>query len=152
MFTREESENDLGFTLIETIVALGLGVMVLGMIMAVVVPGLKNINSITRTEHLHVNAVYTVDTLSYWIKQAESLSVPSASELHIKLNETTTKIIKKDGDNITLDGAVLNSKDINITSLNFVKLVRSVKIDIALKAKDGNETVPISTTIAQRNK
>lgn len=144
--------SDPGFTLMETIVALGLGILVMTAIMAVVIPGLENIRYITRVEQLHVNAVFLLNTLTYWIKQAEELNVPSASLLEIKLSESTVKTVKKDGNNIIIDGVPFNADKVEITGLNFTEMPKSVRVNLIIKTKGGDEELPIITTIAQRNK
>ncbi|TSD02492.1 MAG: hypothetical protein Athens071424_14 [Parcubacteria group bacterium Athens0714_24] len=143
--------NNFGFTIIETIVALGLGVLVVTAVTTIVLPGLKNIRAATQTERLHANAVFLLNNLTYWIKQAEDLNTPSPSVLEIKLSDSSVKIIKKDGDNITADNIPLNNNDVKIIELNFTKMAKSVKIDLVIKTEKG-ETFSIKTTIAQRNK
>jgi type II secretory pathway pseudopilin PulG len=143
--------SEAGFTLMETIVALGLGILVMTAIMAVVIPGLENIRDITRVEQLHVNAVFLLNTLTYWIKQAKDLNVPSASLLEIELPDSV-KTVKKDGNNIMIDGVPFNADEVEITGLNFTKMPKSVRVNLTIKTKGGEEELTIITTIAQRNK
>jgi len=143
--------SEAGFTLLETIISLSLGILVLSIIMAVVVPGLRNILTITRVEKLHVNGIFLLNTLTYWIKQAEDLNVPTQSKLEIKLPDSPVKTVTKNGNSITLDNIPFNTDDIEITELTFTKMAKSVRVNLTIKAKGGEETLPITTTIAQRN-
>jgi len=144
--------SEAGFTLMETIVALGLGFFVMITIMAVVIPGLEKIRDINRIEQLHVNAVFLLNTLTYWIKQAENLSVLNPSKLEIRLSGSPTpKIVSTDANNnITIDDVPFNTGDIEVTGLSFIPMARSVRISFTIKTKEG-ETLPITTTIAKRN-
>ena len=148
---RRNSES--GFTLLETIISLALGILVLSIIMAVVVPGLSNIRTITRVEKLHVNGIFLLNTLTYWIKQAEDLNVPTSSSsiLEIKLPNSPVKTVTKNGNNITIDGIPFNTSSTEITGLIFTEMAKSVRVELTIKANGGKETLPITTTIAQRN-
>ena len=146
-----------GFTLVEVIVALGIGILIMTTFMAVTASGFRNIRTISQTKELHANAVYILNTLTCDIKQAENLNVLDLSTLEIKLSDSTIEIkqeIKLDGSgyyNITKDGNSLNSSDIKITNLEFIKLQKSVRINFTIESISGEVSLPITTTIAQRN-
>lgn len=142
-----------GFTLIETIIALGLIMMSMMMVMAVVAPGMKRAKTISRVEQMHADAVYITNNLGYWIRQAKILSVsPDNKTLTIVINDTTTKIVTIGGDDFTLDGGSLNGSGMKVSGLSFTKLAKSVKMSFTLEADGGTETLPVSTTLAQRNR
>lgn len=140
-----------GFTLIEVVVALGIGILVLTIVTSVMAPGLKNMRAISRTKQLHSNTVYVLDTLTYEIRQAKRIEVLSPSSLRITRPDATIKTIMQTGDNISLDGVSLNSIDVKIIGLNFTGMPRSVRVNFTIGSSGGNETFPVLTTIAQRN-
>jgi type II secretory pathway component PulJ len=147
--------SESGFTLMETIVALGLGTLVMTAIMAVVIPGLRNIRAINRTEKLHTNAVFLLNTLTYWIKQAEDLRVPSASLLEIELPDSV-KTVERVGNNIMIGEKTepenrvrFNADEVEITKLNFTEMPKSVIVNLIIETEGGEEE--FTTTIAQRN-
>lgn len=146
-------KNKTGFTLIETIVGVALGILVITTIMAVVTAGIIHIRVIRHFERLHSNAIFLVNTLTYWVKQGDALSVTSTPPiLEIRLSPPSPpKIVTQNGDNITIDGVVFNSNDIQLTNLAFTKMPRSVQVNFTLKTKGANETFSATTTIAQRN-
>ncbi len=141
-----------GFTLIEVIVALSIGILVMTMTMAIVTPGFKNVRTVSQTKELHANVVYIINTLTYEIKQAENLEVSAdKSELIITLAGPTVKIVKKDGENITLDSMQLNDDNVKITNLEFIGMQKSVRINFTIESITGEQSLPVTTTIAQRN-
>lgn len=148
---RNSPKSGAGFTLIETIVALALGLLVTVMVLSVFSSGLSRIKDVKNTESLHSNAVFLFNTLTYWIKQSKDLNVTPPSELEIVL-PSSSKIITKTADNkITLNGLQLNTDDIEVTTLTFTPLAKSVQINFKLQTKNGDKTFSATTTIAQRN-
>lgn len=145
-------KSGAGFTLVETIVSLGLGLLVTGMILSIFTVGLSHIRNMKNNEGLHSNAVFLLNTLTYWIKQGENLSVTPPSTLEITLPDSSVKEITKDINNdITIDGTKFNTDDVELTILNFTQMARSVQINFTLKSRLGTETLSATTTIAQRN-
>ena len=121
--TEKNNSSALGFTLVELIVAISIGIVVLTAFSSIFVSSLNDIRAINQTKQLHTNAVYIINTLTYDIKQAENLNVPDLSTLEIKYPDSTIKIIKIDGDNITIEDPLnidppdkiqLNSSDVEI--------------------------------------
>jgi type II secretory pathway pseudopilin PulG len=144
-----KKKNKSGFTLMETIVALGLGLLATTMILYIVTTGFGYIRAIKNAENLHSNANFLLNTLTYWVKQGKNLTA-SNSTLEIELPNSSVKTITKTGDRIMLDGVPFTSDNIQVTELNFTKMSRSVQIRFTIKAKSGNETFSATTTIAQR--
>lgn len=140
-----------GFTLIEVVVSLALGVVVALMILVIVSVGLKNTRSFNRVERVHAGASQFSDVLTYWVKQASDVKVPAGDELVLTLPDGTKKTFKKDGENITLEGNGILSPDVEILSLAVTKLSRSVRLSVELKVKSGEENLEFIVTAAQRN-
>lgn len=140
-----------GFTLIETITALAIGLFLVAIIVLVVTPGLGHIRQTKSTERLHANAIYVANTLSHWVKQGENLAVPAPDTLAIRLPDLTVKTITKTGNQITLDGAPLLSDNVLVTSLAFTNMAHSVQVTFDLESAASDQTLSITTTMAQRN-
>ena len=142
-----------GFTLIEVIVALSIGVLIMTMFMTVISSGFRNIRTTSQTKELHANAVYILNTLTYEIKQAESLNVDEldSSILKIKPYDSVTKTINMEDESIKLDGVELNNDNVEITGLEFIKMPKSVRINFTIESSTGDQSLPVTTTIAQRN-
>ncbi len=155
MFINSSSKNNnpavKGFTLVEVIVALGIGILIMTTFMTVTSSGFKNIRTISQTKKLHANAVYIINTLTYEIKQAENLEVlADGSELTITRPDSTTKIIEIDN-NMIRDGVKLNNDNVEISNLNFIRMPKSVKINFTIESVSGETSFPVETTIAWRN-
>lgn len=139
-----------GFTLIELIVGITLGVLLIGMITTVFVYGLRHIQKIERDQVLHSNAMFILNTITYWVKQGKELDDFTPGTLNIILPDSTTKKIAKNGNSIKIDdGEPITPSNIKITDLNFIKMAHSVRVNLAIKVANSEET--FTTTIAQRN-
>ena len=140
-----------GFTLIETLVALGIGVSVATMLTLVASAGLKHARSARRVERLQTNAVHLSDVLTYWVKQGEYLQVPTPTRLEIILPDFTVKTIEKQGIRATLDGVAITTDDAEVSYILFQNLPASVRVGFALQAAGSTETFSATTTVAKRN-
>ena len=140
-----------GFTLIEVILVLGLSIVIATILTLVTAAGLKNIRAARRLERLHSNALFVSDALTFWIKQGEMFTLPAASTLQITLPDSSIKTVAKGGGHVTLNNAVLTTDDTEVTNLFFTRFARSIRVNLALRAENSNETLSVTTTIAQRN-
>lgn len=127
-----------GFTLIELIVGMALGLLLIVMITTVFAFGLKRIREIEQSEALHSNVLFVLNTITYWVKQGESLDTSTPGTLIITIpNLPNPKII---------NSATFTDNNIQIENLVFIKMAYSVRVTFNL---NGGET--FTTTIAQRN-
>lgn len=147
---RKSFIKNSGFTLIETIVSLGIGILVMTMIMSVITPGFKNIREIREKEDLHKNAVLIINKLNYLIKKSDSLAVIPPDKLTIR-PEGVDETIEIGGSDIVLDGVPLNTDDVKISALQFTPMSKSVVIEFRIESAKGNASDDIKTTIARRN-
>jgi prepilin-type N-terminal cleavage/methylation domain-containing protein len=143
-------KNKSGFTLLETLVAIGIGLVATAVLFHIFTFGLKAIRTIQNTESLHSEANFLLNTFTYWIKQGGNVTT-SGSTLEIEFPDSSiTTIATSSDDRITLDGTPITSDNIKVTDLNFTKMSRSVQIRFTIEAKSGDETFSATTTIAQR--
>jgi len=150
----DDDKSKSGFSLVETLIAISLSLLVVTMIVAIVAPGLKYVRIIKNNRILHSNTAFLMNQFDYWIKQGVAINVltPSTLEIKIRLPDSSimTKTITKSGDNITLDGVPLTSDNVKVTNNQiFTKMAHSVRISLEL-AK-GDQTFKAETTVAQRN-
>ena len=148
---RVKNKEEAGFTLIEAIASLALGIALATIIVLVVTPGLRHVRETKSMERLHANAVFLSNTFAYWVKQAENLTVPTPSTLEIRLPDLTAKTITKTSNRVLIDGAAFTPQDVQVTALTFTKMARSVQVSFQLASPTSGETLSITTTIAQRN-
>lgn len=142
-----------GFTLIEAIIALAIGSFVATMIVMVITLGIRQVHTTKRVERLHANAVYLSSTLTYWIKQAEMLTVSTlpTHSLKIRLPDSSTITILKSGNKIARDSQNLTTDDVEVVELTFQKVSNSVRIGFTLKSTGFDETLSTTSTISKRN-
>ena len=144
-------KNKSGFTLVETLVVINLGLLISVTAIAIFVSGLKQIQSARNLTDLHSNAIFLSNTINYWVKQGKNLSLPSPDVLEITLPDSSFKMITRENNNLTIDGSVFNLNNIEVTQLSFDKLEKSVRISFTLRMKKSGETFSLKTTISQRN-
>lgn len=152
--------QESGFTLIELIVAMAIGTVV-GLVVALVsVGGLRTLRVTKGQERLHSNALFITDTIGYWMRQAEDFTVISSPpQLTVELVDGSTKVFSLSGDNEFLyddpadadPATVLTTSDVEVSSLNFTELERSVRVEMTLAQSAGSESLDINTTLARRN-
>lgn len=139
-------------TLVEVLIALGIGASIATVITLVTSTGLKNMRSGRRAERVQANAIFISDIAAYWIKQGEFFSIAaSPPKLEITLPDASIKIIRLQNNRVTLDGAAITSDDVRVTYLHFKRLARSIRVGFTLQAQGGAENFSATTTIAQRN-
>ena len=145
------TKSGAGFTLIEIIIGLSLGVLVITTMTSIGVLSLKHLRTIEHTQSLHSNAIFLLNTITYWAKQGKNLSLTAPSTLQVELPNSSLKEIAKNGDRIEINGAAFTPDNIEVTALSFTKMAHSVQVDLTLKVKGTEETFSAKTTIAQRN-
>ena len=157
MYINKNQSSKTGFTLIEMIIAIGIGIIISTLLMLIVVNGLKHVRNAQQKERLQADALFLTNKFAYWIRQGKGIDEDSSSEfkLVIILLDGSHKIFEKQGDEITLrdceecDGKSLMGGQVIVTDLIFTYMEHSVKVSFELKVKD--ETLLVNTTLAQRN-
>jgi len=145
-------KKEKGFTLIETLAAITLGVLVMTLITSVVNSELKYLRRVKNNETLHSNAIFIFDNLNYMIKRGEPLTTAFPSEsLKIRLPDSSIKTIAKSGTDLTINGTPFNSSNVELTNLNFLKIGKSIRMGLTLKTKKSESYFSATTTIAQRS-
>jgi len=145
-------KKEKGFTLIETIATISLGILVMTLVTSVVNSQLRYLREVKNDETLHSNAIFIFDNLNYLIKRGEPLTTVFPSDsLQIKLSDSSIETITKSGTNITINGIPFNSSKTEVTSLNFLKIGKSIRVGLTLKIKKSESYFSATTTIAQRS-
>jgi len=145
---KEHSKS--GFTLIELLIAIALGSVTALMIMLVTTNGIANIKNSKNAERLHANAIFLTDMLTFRIKDAEFISIPSADTLVLTLPDSSTDTITIANEKVTLNGNILTSSDISVKRLNFTPLQKSVLVEMSFTTGI-NDSYSATTTISYRN-
>jgi hypothetical protein len=102
-------------------------------------------------ELLHTNSSQLVDVLTYWIKKSKSINVVSPDSVAIVLPDDTTKLFSNTSGRLLIDGVPITTEDIEVTNIEFTGMPRSLRMAFELKAKEGEESIAATTTIAKRN-
>lgn len=150
----QKNALNYGFSLIESLFAIAIGVMVAIAVTGVSIQGLKDVRSLKRTERLHADAQFLSDEIGSAMRQAIRIEVPSSTELRAIL-PSKTMVFQKTGDTITLDdnGDIYDiiSDSTLVNELKFEGFPRSVRYAFTLRSASGAETFSATTTAAQRN-
>jgi type II secretory pathway pseudopilin PulG len=136
----EKSEPN-GFSLIETVIALGLGMITMAMVMTIFANGLKNIRMMKDSQALNSAATSFMSTANYWIKQGKSFRVLPTSPGKI------LEITLPDNSTTSIDKSILGINGITATT-TFTKMAKSVRINFLIQK--GSEILSATTTVAQR--
>ena len=140
-----------GFSLVEVLVAISLNLLVVTMIMAIVIPGLKHVRMIRNQRDLHSATQLLITQFNYWIKQAADITASSPTTLEIQLPDNSIKTITQNGDIITIDGDSLMAHNVIVDDLEFTEMNHSVKIEFDLRINGSDDAFSATTTVAQRN-
>ena len=147
--TENNNSSALGFTLVELIVAISIGIVVLTAFSSIFVSSLNNIRAINQTKQLHTNAVYIINTLTYEIKQAKKLEVSGGSILTI--TQPDGPDANSDDDIIIINADSFNNSDVTIENLNFITMQRSFQINFTIESVAVGKSFTVTTTKSQRN-
>ncbi len=131
--------SNKGFSLIETIIALGLGMITMAMVMGIFAQGLLYIRTMKNNQVLNASATDFINTADYWIKQGQNFDASIPGQLKITLPGGTTH---------TIDKSLLEVNGISATT-TFIKMTRSVRINLFVQR--GSDTLSATTALAQRS-
>lgn len=137
-----------GFSLIESVIAISLGIFVAVALTTITVYGLKNAKGLKEKERLYSSANFFTQRTAYFMKQAKSFEVTPPSTLKVVLPDKTI-IVEKSGSDILIEGEKVNASGVMAENLNFTPMQRSVRINFILRS--GAETFSGTTTVARRN-
>jgi len=150
MFINHNKNSD-GFTLLETLVAVAIGVAV-SLIMVISMSfGLKSIRASNDLERLHADSVFIANILGYWIKQARVIDSPDSATLAITLYDSTVKTFTHTGDNLELDGRRVNTEDSLVEDWEFTELANSARFSFTLRSPKSGIKFSATSTVARRN-
>ena len=155
MFYGPTARRSGGFTLLEVLIALSIGIVVATVFTLFVSSGFARMRTSRRLARAQANIGYVAETLGYWVKQGLLLQTPSSEELRVTVPTATssrTIIFKKTGMRVTMDGAALTTDDVEVTGLTFRNFQRSVRFSISARSKaDPAIALSATSTAARRN-
>jgi prepilin-type N-terminal cleavage/methylation domain-containing protein len=136
-----------GFTLIETIVALSLSVLIVLGATQIFIEGLGHIRGVRAQALLTSDAGYMVQVIRNELFQAEGFSDVSADSVNIGGKIVTFS----DDERLTLDGTPITRVGVRVTSLAFTQVGESLRIQFTLNSGPRtNKTFIGQTTLALR--
>jgi prepilin-type N-terminal cleavage/methylation domain-containing protein len=145
-----------GFTMMEMLVAIAIGMAVGLTVTLVATNGLKSMRYIRNLERLHASAGYINENFSYWVKEAQTINVSGSTMISV-LPDGTQKEFKLQGNNLLIDNvSIIPAQTAKLrmvaSNLTFYNKPASVRISYTLTNElNSSETLNISTTIARRN-
>lgn len=140
-----------GFTLVEVLVAVSIGAALLMATSQIVVDGLREVRIVKHDERLHANALYVIDTLSYWIRQSRSLTQVSDTEFEIQLQDLSTKKVWQNGTVMRIGADPITTVDAEIVYVHFQKVDESMQMAFTFRStEDPTRTFSGTTTVARR--
>ncbi len=146
MFTRTFKSK--GFTLIEMLVAISIGIVGATLLLMAATNGLRYAREIREKQKLQSEAEYLINKLAQSIRISKEIEVVSASKLKLKTS-TGERTFEQDGNKIIYNGVQINAADTLVTNLNFLPKKNALKVAMTLQGKESQ--VSFKTTLAQRN-
>ena len=163
MYTNIKTKSFLkssGFTLVETVVSIGIGVMVALFVVFIATDTLKTTVDIKSSERLHVDVMHITTNMSYLIKQSrriESDDISSFTLFILKFDEDGDLLgedeveVKHENGRILIDGVSITNDDVEITAFEVKKVESSVRIVFNVKYSGGDKEHVFTTTLSRRN-
>jgi|GEM_PF-3910196 len=128
-----------GFTLVETVIALAVGIITVTMMVLIFTMGLKSIYAIKNIQELNSSAMLFLDRITYLIKRGEAFDFSTPGALRITLPDGTEEII---------DATFFTDNNIDSATTNFQEMNRSIQLNFDIEK--GSESFSGHTTIAKR--
>jgi prepilin-type N-terminal cleavage/methylation domain-containing protein len=144
--------NSKGFTLVETLVALSLSVLIVLGTTQVFINGLRHINGVRAQALLTSDAGYMVQMIRNELFGADGITVNSPDSVDIEQGSDTQTFSITNGQ-LMLDGITpITREGVTVTNLLFEEVGRSLRIQFTLTSGPRtNKTFSGTTTLALRN-
>ena len=158
---RSKKISQSGFTLVETLAAIGIGVMVALFVVMIATDTLKATAQIHESERLHADVMHITTKMSYYIKQSRqisefddssgfTLSIPKFSAPGV-LEGIDHIEIKHENDSIDIAGDRISGDNLEIVDFFAEVVNNSVQIRFSIKYKGSDRDYSFTTTLARRN-
>lgn len=152
--TRYKKSSHSGFTLIETLVAIGISVMVSMFVVAIATDTLKSTAQIQESESLHADVMHITTRMSYLIKQSRSIKEANSSGITLQMPDFSEKKIEvatSTNSEILVDGVNILSDRLKIIDFFAKRVNNSIQISFSIKYKGSDREYSFTTTLARRN-
>jgi hypothetical protein len=148
--TRRGGAGEQGFTLVETILALSLGVLIVLGTTQIFIEGLSHIRGVRAQALLTSDAGYMVQMIRNELFGAESFSA-SSDTVDIVSGGDARTFSRSDDNRLTLDDAFVTREGVVVTSLVFTDVGESLRIQFTLNSGPRtNKTFTGQNTLALR--
>ena len=144
-----------GFTLIETITALALGVFVAMFVTTIAINTLVSTAELKESERLHADVMHMTSRIGYLIKQSAEIEEVSSSEIRLRmplghaLDEVVIEFSTSESE-ILIDGESVLRDEIMITG-SFEGAQNSVRLEFSVNYEGSDREHEFTTTLARRN-
>lgn len=151
---RSKKISQSGFTLVETLAAIGIGVMVALFVVVIATDTLKATAQIHESERLHADVMHITTKMSHLIKQSRSIEGADSSGITLGMPGFSLMRIEvgtEDDSKIEIDGENILNEDLEIVDFSAEKVNNSVQIRFSIKYKGSDRDYSFTTTLARRN-
>jgi type II secretory pathway pseudopilin PulG len=141
-----------GFTLIETIVALSLGMLIVLGATQIFIEGLSHVRGVRAQALLTSDAGYMVQMIRHELLGADSVSVNLADPCDVDMTRGgTTRTLALLGERVFIAGDPVTHEGASVTSLACTEVGQSLRIEFTLSSGPRtNKTFTGQTTLALR--
>ena len=144
-----------GFTLIETITALALGVFVAMFVTTIAINTLISTAELKESERLHADMMHMTSRVGYLIKQSAEIEGVSSSEIRLRmpfghaLDEVVIEFSDSESE-LLIDGESVLRDEIKIAG-SFEGAQNSVRLEFVVNYEGSDREHKFTTTLARRN-
>lgn len=123
-----------GFTLIETIVALSVSLIVVLGMSNVFLVGVQHIQAVKTDTVLTTNVAYVIQVLSHEIHKAKEITLIGPTQATIHHHDGSTVDLSLNGSLVMLGGSQITTSDISVTTLTLAKIGESLQLIFTFEA------------------
>src|SRR3989344_1869464 len=116
-----KTKTQRGFSLIESVVSIAIGLSVAVVLIAVVVAGLREVRVVSAASDMQTNVIFVGESLARLVQESRIIAVDTGNpeRLTITLPDNSVHVVEKVDGQIMLDGTPITSNDVTVTNLVF---------------------------------
>lgn len=150
-----KKKNESGFTLVETIVYMGLFGIVLGGLVLSAYLLMSSAGRSTARACLEADSHFILQKIAFALKRSADICQPvhdSGNELVLSIDASCDFVVQHSGSNVLWDDRPLNSDDVRVDRLTFVHRIEDgldlveVGLDARIRTPDGTELLYSAST------
>lgn len=123
-----------GFSLIETLVALAVSMIIVIGMTQVFISGIRHMQTVRADTRVAANAAYLAQTVGREVQRASSIeNVTASSSVVLIRPDGSTNTVSLDGQTAKLSSESITTAEVRVTSLEFTKVGESLRMEFIIE-------------------